>query len=307
MKKCTIICNPQSGQNDKKQMLNDFKEILNKYNYELNYIFTEYKGHATKITKELPDIDLLIVAGGDGTLNEVVAGNLQRTKPLLMANLPLGTINDVGKMYGYTSDKNHDLEMLLNGTIKNIDTCLLNDRAFVYVAGFGNYVDVAFSTPRELKEKYGKLAYMFEGLKKVPAPVKSFKLKYKVDNKIHYGQYSFIFVTNTTRVAGIDNIYPDAKLDDNMFEVILSPLTSKIQILKTITMFKTTDLDKLEGVEYYRTNNFEIEFENIPDESWCLDGEEYTIHNQKLKFSINKKLNMLVPKENVNKLFIDKK
>lgn len=306
MKKCIIICNPQSGTNNKEKLMERFINILAINNYETEVKYTKKQGDATKITKHIKECDLVIVAGGDGTLNEVLNGNLQRKKKLLIANLPLGTSNDVGKMYGYTNNYVKDLEMLLSGEIKNIDTCLINNRGFVYVAAFGNYVDVAYSTPRKLKKKVGKIAYFIHGFKRAKETLKTYKLTYTVDNKTVSGDYSFIFISNSSRIGGVNNIYPDVKLDDNKFEVAFCNLKKKTDIInalfKVVTSNKTKDI---KGIEYYRTDKLSIKFDERPNESWCLDGEEFKETKTDINFSISKDISMLVPSRKVDKLFID--
>ena len=156
MRKCVIIINPESGKKKKLKNYNIFYDTLRKYGYETEIIFTKRKGHAIEIVQELDrHIDLVISAGGDGTLNEVVTGNMLRKHKLLLANLPLGTTNDVGNMYGYTKDIKQNLEILLNGKPKKIDVCYIDNTAFIYVACLGDYIDMAYNTPRTLKKKYG--------------------------------------------------------------------------------------------------------------------------------------------------------
>lgn len=304
MKKCTIICNPQSGTSNKEKLMSKFKEILSNNNYELEVIYTKGPGDATSIVEKLPTCDLVIVAGGDGTLNEALNGNLLRKEKLTIANLPLGTSNDVGKMYGYTNNYTKDLEMLLNGEIKNIDTCLINNHGFIYVAAFGNYVDIAYNTPRKLKKKMGKFAYFIHGFKRARDILNTYKLSYTVNGEKIKGEYSFIFISNSSRIGGINNIYPDVKLDDNMFEVAFCNLKNKRKIIKALLKIVATNKpDKIKGIEYYKTNNLKIEFDKLPEDSWCLDGEEYHVQNKECIFEISKDINMLVPKYKIDKLF----
>ena len=97
--------NPESGKAKKLSGYKEFYDILRKYSYETEIMFTERKNHASEIIENLPnDIDLVISAGGDGTLNEVVTGNMRRDKKLVIANLPMGSTNDVANMYGYTKN-----------------------------------------------------------------------------------------------------------------------------------------------------------------------------------------------------------
>ncbi len=306
MKNCIMIYNAKSGKNKSKNLINKLSEMIEQYGYNLEVVFTKRKGHASSIVKKLPDdIDLVIAAGGDGTFNEVITGNMKRSKKLLIAQLPLGTTNDVGTMYGYDTNYINDLELLLNGTIKNIDICMINNKPFVYFAGMGNFVNVSYETPRNLKEKYGKIGYIIYGLKQLKGRLKMYNINYTIDGKTRKGKYSFIFITNSSRVAGVNNIYPDVKLDDNRFEVLLCNIKSKVSLIKNLYYFKTKDASKIPDCEYFKTDNLEIVFDKLPEDSWCLDGEELKHKKKKFKFSISKEMFILVPNKNIDKLFVN--
>ena len=296
--------NPESGKVKKLDSKKDFYDILRKHDYETEIKYTKKAKDATKIVKELDDnIDLVISAGGDGTLNEVVTGNMQRKKKLVVANIPMGTTNDVANMYGYTKNYEKNLELLLSGVKKNIDVCYINNKVFVYVACLGDYIDMTYNTPRKWKKRFGKLAYVMYGLKKFRNKINKYDIKYKIDGKEYSGNYSFIFITNATRIAGMDDVYYDIKLDDNMFEIALASPKNKADLVKLAAQVLNRDIKNIPGITYYQTNNLEIEFLNKPKTSWCVDGEEYKMRGNKFKFSVDKSMKMLMPKENVEKLF----
>lgn len=306
MKKCVIIMNPESGKKKKITTYQDFYDILRKYGYDTEIIFTKAKGDGRKIVQGLDkSIDLVISAGGDGTLNEIVSGNLKREKPLTIAPLPMGSTNDVGNMYGLNKSVFENLERLLKGKPKKVDICYINKTPFVYVACLGDYIDMAYATPRSLKKKYGKIAYILFGLKQIFNKITQFDLKYKVNGKTYEGTYSFIFISNSSRIAGAEDVYYDVKLDDNMFEVALAKVKNKTDMLKMLVLLTTIEVKDIPGITYYRTNNFEIEFKNKPKKSWCIDGEEFKKKTKKFVFSVEQNMKMQVPKENLKKLFND--
>lgn len=303
MRKCVIIMNPNSG---KKRKL-DYKElydILRKHGYDGQIKFTRASKDATKIVKELDNkVDLVISAGGDGTLNEVVTGNYERKQKLTLANLPLGTTNDVGNMYGLSKNCLRSLELILSGKKEKIDVCTINKTPFIYVACLGDYIDMAYSTPRELKKKYGKIAYIMYGLSQLKNRISTYDVKYKIDGKEYEGQYSFFFITNSSRVAGVNDIYYDIKLNDNMFEVAFAKVNNKKDMLKMLVQMSTKEIKDVPGITYYQTNNLEIEFLKGPKTSWCIDGEEYKSSKIKFEFKIDTCMEMLLPTENISKLF----
>lgn len=303
MRKCVIIYNPESGYKKNKINIKNVEEILNKYNYSATFIKTKKKGDAKEIIAKLDKADLVICAGGDGTLNEAVSGNLQRDKKLLLSHLPIGTVTDVGRLYGFTKNTNDDLKLMLNGDKKNIDVCLINNNPFLYVACLGNYTNIAYETPRGLKKKFGKFGYFIFALRSIGQKIKRYHIKYIIDGKTYEGKFSFIFITNSSRVAGVNNIYDDVKLDDNMFEVALCDVKSKRKIIKTFYEIKTRDVKDVANIRYYRTNNLKIIFEDNLNDSWCIDGEELKHHSKEFNFGIDKSCHMLLPKVNVDKLF----
>lgn len=304
MKSCTIVYNPKSGVNKRQNVLDKVVDVLRKNKYETEVITTKAKGDAINIVKDLGPKDLVICAGGDGTLNEVITGNLQREKKLLIASLPLGTSNDVASMYGYTTNPIVDIERLIKGVKMNVDVCLMDEKPFVYVACFGNLVNIAYDTPRDLKARYGKLAYIMHGLQEFSKRIKSYKLTYRVNGKIRSGEYSFVFVTNSNRVATINNIYKDVKLNDGKFEVAMCNATKKVDIIRIASQILTaTDLSKIAGIEYFQTDRLEIDFDKNYKIPCCLDGEEFKIKKNKYVFTVNKEVDMLVPSKNISKLF----
>ena len=304
MKKCVMIMNPESGKKRKITSYQEFYDMLRKYSYDLDIIFTKSKGDAKNIIQALDDdIDLVISAGGDGTLNEIVSGNMLREKKLVIAPLPMGSTNDVGKLYGLGHNVFTNLEKILKGKAKKVDICTINDTPFVYVACLGDYIDMAYATPRSLKKRYGKIAYILYGLKQFRNSIHQYDLKYKVDGKEYSGTYSFIFISNSSRIAGQPDVYYDVKLDDNMFEVALANVKSKKEMLKMLVLISTLDVKKVPNITYYRTDNFEIEFLSKPKSSWCIDGEEYKSDSHKFVFNVKQIMKMLVPRENIDKLF----
>lgn len=304
MLKCVVIYNPNSGRLANKAGLNKIFRILENYGYETKIVYTEYKGHAKELTQKMKNVDLLICAGGDGTLNEVIAGNIERKNPILLGHLPLGSVNDVAHMYGMTSNSVKNTLMLVNGVEKNIDVCMINNQPFVYVACMGAFVDISYATPRKLKEKYGRLAYIIYGIQQLKQQMKSFNVKYTIDGKETSGKFSFLFITNSNRISGVDNIVPDVKLDDNKFEVMLVNIKNKIDILKALFYLKKGKLNNLPGQVYVKTDNIKLEFDEVPP-SWCIDGDELEHKEKSFEIKINKSNTMLVPSVNIEKLFED--
>ena len=308
MKKCVVIYNPNSGKIPREKILPQFEKELKKYDYDCEMFLTKRKGHATEMVENLSDdIDLVISVGGDGTFNESMTGNLRREKRLVLAHLPVGTTNDIGTMFGYGKNLISNLKLTLEGKIQKIDICIINDRPFIYSAGFGKFMNIPYETPRELKKKIGHLAYLTEGAKSFTSKTNLYDITYEVDGIKTRGLFSFFLITSANRVAGINNFYKDVKLDDDKFEVLMCNMTTKVDIIRSLYFLTMYDATKVPGFYFHKTNNLKIKFNTPLDKSWCIDGEELTPIVDEYEIRIQRNVEILMPIKNVDKLFVRKK
>jgi len=304
MKKCVVVYNPNSGKIPREKILPQFEKILKEYNYTCQMHLTEYRAHATKIVETLEDdIDLVISVGGDGTFNESMTGNFKRKKRLLLAHLPVGTTNDIGTMFGYGKNMINNLKLTLEGKIQKIDICLINNKPFIYSAGFGKFMNIPYETPRELKKKIGHLAYLTEGAKSFTTKTKLYDITYEIDGVETRGLFSFFLITSANRVAGINNFYKDVKLNDDKFEVLMCNMTTKVDIIRSLYFLTMYDATKVPGFYFYKTNNLKIKFNTPLDKAWCIDGEELTPIDNEYNISIKSNVEILMPTKNIKELF----
>jgi len=307
MKKCVVIYNPNSGKIPREKILPQFERLLKKYDYECEMILTKRKYHATEIVESLSnDIDLVISVGGDGTFNESMTGNFKREKRLVLAHIPTGTTNDIGTMFGYGKNMLNNLKLTLEGKIQKIDICMINNKPFIYSAGFGKFMNIPYETPRELKKKIGALAYITEGAKSFASKTNLYDITYEIDGEKTRGLYSFFIITSANRIAGINNFYKDVKLDDDKFEVLMCNMTTKVDIVKSLYFLTLYDATKVPGFYFVKTNNLKIKFNTPLDKAWCIDGEELTPIEDEYDIKIQKNVEILMPTKNVDKLFVKK-
>ena len=305
LKKCVVIYNPNSGHKEVKKYLKEIEKLLLKKDYETEIHATKYRGHAIEIVKNLPKVDLIMSFGGDGTFNEVMTGNFYRKEKLLLTHIPVGTTNDIGSMLGYNKNILDNVKASLNGVVKDFDIGIINNRPFIYVAGFGKYTNISYETPRTLKKKIGHLAYIREGIKTFLQKTKLYDITYEIDNEKYRGLFSLVLISNTNHIAGIKNVYKEVKLDDNRFEVILCTIRKRKDIIKSLYFLTMYGPSKVPGIYFYRTNNIKITINNNHNETWCIDGEKLE-QSQNDKYTINtvNNIKILIPKKNIKKLFL---
>lgn len=307
MKTCLVIYNPNSGKYNKEETLLKIKKVLEEYKYETDIIETEYKSHAIEIVSTCKYYNLVISIGGDGTFNEVMTGNFKRNDRMVLCHLPSGTTNDIGAMWGYGKNIINNLKLALNGKIKRIDMCTINGKPFVYSAGFGKFMTIPYETPRKLKKRLGRFAYIKEGIKDFFRKVKLYDITYTINNEEYRGLFSFALITNANRVAGINNFYHNIKLNDNRFEILMCNITHLRDIVKTLYFFAKYDASKIPGFYFYKTDNFKFKFNNEVKNPLCIDGESLDDLSGEYEIRIDHDVHVLMPSKNIKELFIKEK
>lgn len=170
-------------------------------------------------TAALRHADLVIVAGGDGTVNEVVNG-MARCGAVLprLAVIPLGTANDFAKGLQIPDSIAEALSVALNGEAAQVDVAEVNGRCFVNVSTGGFGPDITESASSESKKRFGKFAYLFSALHRL-ARLQSARAIFETDAGILYeGPFFFFAVGNARHTGGGTPVTPrasynDAKLD----------------------------------------------------------------------------------------------
>ncbi len=300
-KTCLIIYNPRSGKGKVKEKIEVYKKILEENNYEIDIVATKGMGFATEAVVAAEYHDIVFSVGGDGTLNEVVRGNMMRSKKLTICPLPSGTCNDVATMLGYGTDPVKNMELALSGEIRNMDICTINDTPFVYVVGMGKFMNIPYETKSSDKRRAGYLAYLKDGIKEALDKLRRYKAEIEIDGEKMDGYYSLIMVSNSDHVAGVDKFHKNVCLNDGEMEVLLCQARTKGQFIKNfLQLFLGRPTNEIKSL---KAKDIKIKLIDKPSKKWCIDGEKYEYSGDTFRIKANKKMNVLVPSRNVKKLF----
>ncbi len=224
MNKALFVYNPHTGGN---KLKNDFLEIVQIFydgGYQLTLHPTQKMGDAYRWAhRHSKAYHLLVCCGGDGTLNEVIGGLIQRKSPTLLGYIPGGTTNDFASSLGIP--KNNMLEaakrIVKPNALLHCDIGLFDKRSFNYVAAFGAFTDVSYTTNQHFKNAVGHLAYVFEGLGRL-THLPTITATVECDGEALEGEFLFGMVTNTTSLGGLHfRIEDTIKFDDGLFELLL--------------------------------------------------------------------------------------
>lgn len=271
-KKLLFIYNPKSGKTQIKSRLSDILDIFVKQGYLVTVYPTQKSRDALRISRELGgDYDRVVCSGGDGTLDEVITGLMQGGHKLPVGYIPSGSTNDFGNSLGIPKDMLQAAGTAVTGKEFACDLGSFNDGIFVYIAAFGLFTDVSYETNQQMKNVLGHVAYLLEGMKRIPQ-VRTYKLTFTYDDARIEDEFIFGMITNSVSVGGFKRITGEnVVLDDGVFEVTLIKKPSNaIELNRVITSLMNQDIDS-ECMYCFQTDHLTVEAEE--DIPWTLDGE----------------------------------
>lgn len=278
-KQLLLLVNPKAGKTDVKQNLMEIIDILVKAEWKVIIRTTQYSGEVTTLIRtEGEQYDMIVCAGGDGTLNEAVCGLVALEHQPMLGYIPAGTTNDFATSLNLP--KNNLLkaaEIVAHGVPFYCDAGLFNLRPFVYVAAFGIFTEVSYSTPQQNKNMLGHAAYILEGIKSL-TDVKTHELVISIDGDVISGEFLFGMVSNSISVGGFKmNSKSKIAMNDGLLEVVLvrkprNPAELQGAITALLRSDFTTLNEQGETCLYtFRTQKLQVFSKDaVP---WTLDGE----------------------------------
>ena len=272
MKKVKFIYNPYSGEN----VILDHLDSVIKIHQEAGYSIVPYR-----IDKEMDVINAfsdfrdtnyyyVLIAGGDGTIDNVVNAMTKAGVSVPIGILPVGTANDFGKFLGMPSDITKACRQILSSEVTSVDLGSINDKYFVNVASTGLFTDVSQKTDVNLKNTIGKLAYYLKGLEELPN-FRKLEIKIRSKEMEYEGNMYFMLVFNG-QTAGNFKLATRASATDGLLDVIIFKAIPIIELIPLfVKVLKGEHLDS-DNVIYFKTNNIYIEsHEDIVTD---IDGEK---------------------------------
>ena len=272
-KKLLLIVNPCSGRAKMRTELLRVVEILSEGGYTVTVYPTKARGDATDYVLNLSEneYEIIVVCGGDGTLNEVITGLMKSGLHISLGYIPSGTLNEWSSGLGIARSIPKAAEDITNGKKIKLDIGKFGDKYFSYTASFGAFTDASYSAPQDIKNMLGQAAYFFEGIKSL-GNIKPIHLKFKTEDRETEGDFLFGAVSNSMSVGGIVKFDESVvKLNDGRFEILLIRNPDNILKLQPIIDgILKRDFDK-EGIEFFTAESVTVT--GAGGLSWTLDGE----------------------------------
>jgi diacylglycerol kinase (ATP) len=233
-----LIYNPTSGREEVKRKLGAILQRLEQGGIETSCHATEGKGDATRAAEEAVKrgFDMVISAGGDGTLNEVVNGLSQSEKRPALGILPLGTTNDFARAHGIPKKWEAACDLITRRYTMAVDVGQANDRYFINIAGGGSLTELTYEVPSKLKTMVGQLAYYMKGLEKITR-LNPTQMHISAEGIGEFDEEFMLFlIANSNSVGGFDRLAPNASTNDGVFDVLALRKCSLAEFLRIATM-----------------------------------------------------------------------
>lgn len=272
-KRLLLIMNPRAGQKRANRYLPDMLRLFSDYGYVTTAYMTGKQGDGAAFTREhAGEADLIVAVGGDGTLNETVNGLLASGVRRPVGYIPAGSTNDFAASLKLSPNILKAAKDIMEGTSHTMDVGDFNGRSFTYVASFGAFTETSYTTPQEIKNVLGHLAYILEGVKDF-ANIRPIPLRLTTDTgNVFEGDFIFGAISNTTSIGGVMTMPPARVImDDGLFEITLIKMpASAADLGRILTSIQSRQYDE-KVILTSSASRITIHSPNaVP---WTLDGE----------------------------------
>lgn len=272
MKSALLLYNPESGRGRIGKNLDRLVAVFRSYDYrliprEIDFTHTPFDGGETP--------ELIVVAGGDGTVNYVVNRMKQAGLNLPLGILPAGTANDFAKALGMSHDPLEAARQIILGEETPIDCGRVNGLYFVNIFSFGIFTTTSQRTPNERKHRIGKLAYLIEGVKEFRA-MHAVPLKVVADGR-SFDLNSLMVLVFNGETAGGFHLARHSSVRDGLFDVVM--VEKRNLITSTLAMGHYLLGGNPRVVHRLRVQSLDIESTlNEPTDVDGQPGAEFPLH-----------------------------
>ena len=288
MKKLLFIVNPNAGKTAIKNDIFEIVLIFQKGGYEVTiHPTTDPEDAERTCIAEGANYDLIVCAGGDGTLNNTIRGYMKMEgKKTPIGYIPAGSTNDYARTLMISTKPTEAAQQIVDGHPTPVDVGSFADKSFIYIAAFGMFTDISYNTKQSLKKVMGHSAYIIEAVRNL-VNYKAYKITADMDDKVITGEYIYGMITNSFSVAGFKiRGTKHVVLDDGKFDCMFIKKPSNVsELQEVVSAYLSNEFGESEM--FYRTTASKITITSEEEIAWTIDGEsggsytEVTIENRK--------------------------
>lgn len=233
MKKVEFLYNPNSGNRRMRGLLDVVISKFQKSGYKLSVYRSMGKGDMNNYVKQHitnENTDLLIVSGGDGSVNEVVNAMINKSLTIPLGILPFGTANDFSTLLGIPQEIEAACDAILKMDIKPVDIGKVNNQYFINVCSAGLFASVSHEVDINLKKRFGKMAYYVKGLEQLQS-YQPLRMRFETETETIEDDISLFLIFNGKSAGGFDRLAKYALIDDGLLELVIIKAVSVHEIL----------------------------------------------------------------------------
>lgn len=293
-KRLLLLLNPCAGQKRANRYLPEIVRLYNDRGYECVVYVTKCSGDATRQVRECAgEYERIVCIGGDGTLNETIAGLVESGKDCPVGYIAAGTTNDYANSLGLSTDILQAATDAVDGEGVCFDLGNMNGRQFIYTASCGAFARTSYTTSQTAKNLLGHIAYILEGIRDLPS-LKPIRMRVESDDQVVDGEFLLCTVTNSISIGGILRFSPDmVRLNDGLFEVMLIKYpTLPTQLTRILMALRSSDLP-CEMIHFFTASRLSIETEE--DMEWTLDGERGDCGRRFEVVNLHRRMELVLP------------
>lgn len=279
MKKMLFVMNPYAGMRRANRYLPDIITIFTQAGYLVQIFMTTGTGDCCRIVREhAPGVDLVVCAGGDGTLNETINGLMSQGLDLPVGYIPCGSTNDFANTLKLPTNVLQAARNIVQGEPVRYDVGKFGQRYFSYVASFGAFTRVSYATPQSFKNALGHTAYILSGIQEL-SQLKTEHVRIELDDTVIEDDFLLGAVSNSTSVGGILTLDPKkVDMTDGKFELLLVRSPKSLAELNECIQALQKQTYNCSMVTFRTVEKLRIIAK--PQMAWTLDGEREDGHAQ---------------------------
>ena len=272
-----FIYNPNSGKGKISRYRDDIIDILAQSGRKVVPYETKASLDAlNEVQTHAQEYSMVVCAGGDGTLSEVVSGMMQLEEKVPIGFIPAGSTNDTRPGFGLPKDILEAARLCINGTPFLTDVGRFNEEYFTYVASLGSISAVSCFTSQDLKRIFGHGAYWIEAIKQV-IKMESYDMEVEFGDTRLQGEFVLGLVMNAVCVGGFEGISGrSVDLADGVFEVALIKKPQNIlEIGRAIDLMLIHNKEEWEILDdvVIRFKTDKLTIRSDKPVQWVRDGE----------------------------------
>ncbi|WP_064974882.1 diacylglycerol/lipid kinase family protein [Alistipes provencensis] len=272
MKQAVFLYNTQSGKGKVARNVEAICTVFRAYGYEITPQLIDFGANPFDGNEA---IDLMVVAGGDGTVNYVVNAMKGKGLDIPVGVVPSGTANDFARALGMSCEPLEAARQIASGGVERVDVGCVNGLWFVNIFSFGIFTTTSQRTPDKRKHRIGKLAYIIEGVKEFRS-MHAVPLEIEADGE-RFDLRSLMVLIFNGETAGGFHLARRSSIKDGLFDCIL--LEKKNFFRSTLAMCRYLAGGQPKIVRHLQAQTIDIRSTvNEPTDVDGQKGAEFPLH-----------------------------